>query len=144
MYRIDDIPVGRENAISRSELARKWGVSDRIARRYVADLRTVDDGTNYVIVSVSRFSGYYRTNDVQEIRWFIAEMTKRIRNIVKAIKVARTVADRLEKQHQHGIIANPRKIHAAIRCNAVNGIARKLGPDHGKYIGNDGQYQGQP
>lgn len=80
MYRIDDIPVGRENAISRSELALKWGVSDRIAR----------------------FSGYYRTNDVQEIRWFIAEMTKRIRNIVKAIKVARTVADRLEKQHQHG------------------------------------------
>ena len=102
MYRIDDIPVGRENAISRSELARKWGVSDRIARRYVAYLRTIDDGTNHVIVSVSRFSGYYRTNDVQEIRWFIAEMTKRIRNIVKAIKVARTVADRLEKQHQHG------------------------------------------
>ena len=102
MYRIDDIPVGRKNAISRNELARKWGVSDRIARRYVADLRTIDDGTNYVIVSVSRFSGYCRTNDVQEIRWFIAEMTKRIRNIVKAIKVARTVADRLEKQHQHG------------------------------------------
>jgi hypothetical protein len=102
MYRIDDIPVGRENAISRKHLAALWGVSDRIARRYVADLRTIDDGTDYVIVSVSRFSGYYRTNDVGEIRWFIAEMNNRIRNIVKAIKVACAVADRLEKQKQHG------------------------------------------
>jgi len=102
MYRMEDIPIGRENAISRKDLAKLWNVSDREARKYIADLRTVDDGSGYVIVSVSRFSGYYRSNDVQEIRWFIAEMTKRIRNIVKAIKVARDVADRLEKLQQHG------------------------------------------
>ncbi len=102
MYRIDDIPIGRENAISRKNLAALWNVSDREARRFVADLRTIDDGTDYVIVSASRFSGYYRTNDPSEIDWFVAEMVKRIRNIVKAIKVARAVSERRKKESQHG------------------------------------------
>ena len=32
MHKIDDIPIGAENAITREALARKWGTNDRTAR----------------------------------------------------------------------------------------------------------------
>ena len=102
MYRIDDIPIGRENAISRKQLAIIWGVPDRQVRKYIADLRTIDDGTDYAIISHSRFNGYYRSNDPEEIGGFIAEMEARIKNIVKAIKTAKAIRERLKLDKQHG------------------------------------------
>lgn len=102
MYRLDDIPIGSENAISRKNLAALWGVSDRMARRIVAELRNIEDGTDYVIVSVSRGSGYYRTQDLCEINHFLNEMRKRIRNTYRAIKIAQRIKHRLEQQADYG------------------------------------------
>lgn len=102
MYKLDDIPIGRENAISRNALANLWNVSDREARRIVADMRTIEDGTDYVIVSVSRGAGYYRTQNICEIHHFTNEMRKRIRSTYRAIKVAQRIAHRLEQQADYG------------------------------------------
>lgn len=102
MYRMEDIPIGRENAISRKNLAAFWGVGDRMARQIVSELRTIDDGTDFVIVSVSRFSGYYRTNNPDEIDHFRNEMVKRIRSTKKAIDVAEKVSRRIRLERQHG------------------------------------------
>lgn len=102
MYRIEDIPIGRKNAISRKNLAALWGVSDRTARQIVSELRTIDDGTDYAIVSVSRFSGYYRTNNPEEIDHFRNEMVKRIRSTKKAIETAERISKRIRKEQQHG------------------------------------------
>lgn len=102
MYRIEDIPIGRKNAISRKNLAAFWGVSDRLARKIVSELRTIDDGSGYVIVSISRCSGYYRTNNPDEIDHFRNEMVKRIRSTRKAIEVAEKVSKRHRRAAQHG------------------------------------------
>lgn len=102
MYRIEDIPIGRKNAISRKNLAAFWGVGDRTARQIISELRGIDDGSDYVIVSVSRFSGYYRTNNPDEIDHFRNEMVKRIRSTRKAIEVAEKVSRRRRKAAQHG------------------------------------------
>lgn len=102
MYRIEDIPIGRKNAISRKNLAAFWGVSDRTARQIISELRTIDDGTDYVIVSNSRFSGYYRTRNIDEIEHFIKDMISGIRNVYKAIKVAKRILGRLKAEKQHG------------------------------------------
>ena len=102
MYKLDDIPIGAENAISRKNLADLWNVNDREARRIVADLRTIDDGTDYVIVSVSRDSGYYRTQNPVEINHFVNEMHKRIRSTYRAIKAAKRIVRRLEQYGDYG------------------------------------------
>lgn len=86
-----DIPIGRDNAITRPELAAKWGVSDRLARHIIAKLRAEDNGDGYVIVSFSSRTGYYRTNDPQEILHFKREMVKRARNTFAPLKKARRV-----------------------------------------------------
>ena len=101
MYKLEDIPIGAENAISRKTLAAIWNLSDRETRRIVADLRTIDDGTDYVIVSVSRGKGYYRTQDIDQIKHFINEMTKLIRNTFRAIKTAKRILRRLEQLQEY-------------------------------------------
>lgn len=79
MDKYNDIPIGSKNAITRAELSRKWKCSDRDARRIIADLRAVDNGDDYIIVSHSSSKGYYRTNDVEEITHFRNEQGKRAR-----------------------------------------------------------------
>ena len=92
MYSMEDIPIGAENAISRKELAQKWGVSDRLARRFIAQLREQDNGDRYVIVSHSDGrGGYYRTDNPAQIRHFYNETMKRARNTFKPLRKAKRV-----------------------------------------------------
>ena len=91
MSSYEDIPIGKENAISRAALARKWGMTDRLARRTISRLRAEDNGDGYVIVAYSSGKGYYRTDDPDEIDHFVKEMTKRARNTFAPLKKARRV-----------------------------------------------------
>ena len=89
LYRM--IPIGSENAISRPELSRLWGLSDRTARQTIAELRKIDFGDDYIIVSYSDGKGYYRTNDIHEIEAFAAEMRSRALNIFAPLKKANRI-----------------------------------------------------
>ena len=106
MFSVKDIPIGRENAISRADLAKRWGCSDREARHRIARLRCEEDD-RYVIVSHSRggVAGYYRTDNPAEIEHFLNEMTKRARSTFRPLKQARRVlkAIRMEDMHGKGI-----------------------------------------
>lgn len=89
----DDIPIGKENSITRAKLAKKWGVDDRTVRYRIASLRSQDNGDDLIIVSHSRggVNGYWRTNDPEEIRHFFNETKKRAINTFKPLKKMRRV-----------------------------------------------------
>ena len=99
-----DIPIGAENAITRAELARKWDVNDREARRRIAALRADDNGDGYVIVSHSRggVHGYYRTNDTETIRRYANEVNSRAVNTFLPLRKARRVLIQNEKRELYG------------------------------------------
>lgn len=97
-----DIPVGRENAISREQLARQWNMRDRDARRMIAELRAEAGGDGYAILSTSRKpSGYWRSNDPAEIRGFIRETEARARNTFLAIRDAKRVLRSIERRQEY-------------------------------------------
>lgn len=97
-----DIPVGRDHSISREALARRWKVSEREARRMVADLRAKPGGDGYAILSTSRKpSGYWRSNDPAEIGEFIRETEARARNTFLAIRDAKRVMRQLENRRDY-------------------------------------------
>ena len=100
MSKYEDIPIGEENAITRAELARKWGVNDRMARHMIAQLRAEDNGDDYIIVAFSSGKGYFRTRDREQIKHFRNEMSKRARNtfapLKKANRILRTVEGQIE------------------------------------------------
>ena len=99
-----DIPIGAENAITRAELARKWGVSDRVARRRIAALRADDNGDGYVIVSHSRggVHGCYRTNYTETIRRYANEVNSRAVNTFLPLRKARRVLIQNENRELYG------------------------------------------
>ena len=99
-----DIPIGAENAITRAELARKWGVNDRVARRRIAALRADDNGDGYVIVSHSRggVHGYYRTNDTETIRRYTNDVLSRAVNTFLPLRKARRVLIQNENRELYG------------------------------------------
>lgn len=87
-----DIPIGRENAITRAELAAACGCSDREARRMIAELRATPGTDGYAILSTSTNpSGYWRSNDPAEIERFIRETEARAKNIFNSLKDAKRV-----------------------------------------------------
>lgn len=89
-----DIPIGRDNAITRAELAVVWECSDREARRMIAELRAAPGNDGYAILSTSTSpSGYWRSNDPEEIRRFIHETEGRAKNIFSSLKDAKRVLD---------------------------------------------------
>lgn len=86
-----DIPIGRNNAISRKALAALWGCSDREARHEIARMRR-DSSDGYAILSSSRSPrGYWRSNNSAEISEFIRETESRARNTFGALRGARDI-----------------------------------------------------
>lgn len=99
-----DIPIGRENSISRAQLACIWNTNDRGVRHIIANLRAQLDNDNYAILSTSRKpSGYWRSNDPEEIRAFIRETEARGRNTFLALRGAKRVLRRLENQRAYSV-----------------------------------------
>lgn len=71
---IDMIPVGRENAISRTELCIMTGMTDRQMRREIHDLRR-----NYCILNVQDGNGYFRptAQEAPLVRRFVLQERSR-------------------------------------------------------------------
>ena len=58
------IPFGRENAITRADLAAKLGMSDRVMRRAIEEARL----EGLFILNAQDGRGYYRTTDLAELK----------------------------------------------------------------------------
>ncbi|MGN0695060.1 MAG: hypothetical protein ACI4LK_09170 [Lentihominibacter sp.] len=83
----NSIPVGRDSAVTREELGKRWGLrSERAMRDIIARLRAIDNGDNYVIVSLSQNRGYYRTDNLKEIMAYKKETTNRARHTFSPLK----------------------------------------------------------
>lgn len=98
----EHIPVGRDNAVTRQRLCDITGLNDREVRRQISELRAKDDDSNLVIVSVSNGRGYFRSDNPDDIRHFIAEMQKRNRMVYQAIKIAKRTLKRIENHKTYG------------------------------------------
>ena len=96
-----DIPCGAKNALSRRDLARLWGCSDREARRQIAEFRAapVEDGS-VILSSSSAPSGYWRSSNPAEIRRFVQETESRAKSTFGALKGARHALRQLEAAGQ--------------------------------------------
>ena len=68
------IPLGRANAISRGKIKELTGYSDRVIRRYIAEMVTKREAD---IISTSNNSGYYRANNAWDYTDAITNLRKK-------------------------------------------------------------------
>lgn len=62
-----EIPVGKENALTRQELCAMWDMSDRRARAVLQELSRYDNGDDFILIRSGMSKGFYKTTDPDEI-----------------------------------------------------------------------------
>ena len=94
----NDIPIGRDNAITYNELIMLWGVSERKVRAILHDLSYVDNGDNYVLIRSSRGKGFYKTDNIADIESYKRECTNRAKRTFAPLRKIRRVLKSQEVQ----------------------------------------------
>lgn len=82
----EDIPTGKENAVTYDELGIRWGKSKRMVRRILHDLSCMDTGDDFVLIRSGKTRGFYKTDDKAEIAAYRKECLNKGRSIFAPIK----------------------------------------------------------
>ena len=98
--RSEDIPFGRENALSAEQLSAAWDCNPRAAREAVAKLRAQPSPDGFVICSDTRSAGFWWSNDPEEIRAFVTSMERRAKSTFLALRAARAALEEIEQAKQ--------------------------------------------
>lgn len=95
----NSIPVGRENAISKEALQKMWGLqNERAVRREILELRKIDNGDDFVIVSTSSCRGFYKTNNKNEILKYKNETMSRAKHTFAPLKKVNRILSEVDTQ----------------------------------------------
>lgn len=82
---VDAIPTGRNNAIKRDALCAKVGMSDRKVRKMIELARVL----GFIIINEQNGSGYYQSDDLDEIERQYKQDTARAMSILARRKEIR-------------------------------------------------------
>lgn len=92
------LPEGQENAVSRKDLATITGLNDRELRRAIASERR--EGALILSSTDSEHSGYFRPASADELRRFVASMTRRGKATFAAVAQARKALKHIEAEKE--------------------------------------------
>lgn len=82
----NDIPKNKEEAASYDDLKQWWGANERIVRKLLHALSSMDNGDDYVLIRSSRGKGFYKTDDKDEIERYKNECLSMGRSVFAPIK----------------------------------------------------------
>ena len=82
----NDIPIGKENALTYDDLCYMWQCDERKARQILHELSRYDDGTDFVLIRSSGAKGFYKTDDKATIRAYREECLNRGKNVFAPLK----------------------------------------------------------
>ena len=82
----EEIPVGKENAVSYQDLIDMWGKNKREIRKTLHELSTFDNGDNYILIRSSKGKGFYRTDNEADIKAYKKECLNMGRNVFAPIR----------------------------------------------------------
>ena len=82
----DDIPIGKENAITYPELCTIWNIPERSVRYRLHELSRIDTGDNYILIRSASGKGFYKTDNIAEIERYATEICNRAKNTFIPLK----------------------------------------------------------
>lgn len=97
----NDIPVGKENAVSYAELTLKWGRNARDVRMILHDLSLHDNGDDYILIrSAKKGGGFYKTMNPDEISDYRKEcLAKGKSNFAPLKKINRVLQNNVDQMN---------------------------------------------
>lgn len=104
----NDIPVGKENAVTYEQLCALWECDARTARRILHELSASDNGDNYILIRSSKNRGFYKTDNESEISAYKRECLNKGRSVFAPVKKINRVLT--ANTEQYSLINNLRVI----------------------------------
>ena len=95
----NDIPIGKENAITYPELCKLWECTERAAREVLHDLSLYDSGDDYILIRSGGCKGFYKTDDEDEIKAYKRECLNKGRSVFAPIKKINRVLNANTEQY---------------------------------------------
>ena len=95
----EDIPVGKENAITYETLCAMWNCDARTARARLHELSLYDNGDNYVLIRSGKCKGFYKTDDESEIQAYKRECLNKGKSIFAPVKKINRVLNANAEQY---------------------------------------------
>lgn len=120
------IPIGKENALTYTDMYLQWGVTPRKARAILHELSLYDSGDDFILIRSARNKGFYRTDDKAEMQAYKRECLAKGRSIFAPIKKINRVLN--EDSAQFSFMNNLRVIREECGltqtevCERVNDI----------------------
>ena len=128
MNHYESIPIGKENAILRETLCVLWGKKPRSVRRIIEQLRSQDNGDDYVIVSTAHSAGYYRSNERDDIRAFKEEVTRRGKHTFRPLRKVNRILGIHEQQVSTVNQLKMVRLESKIKAEEVTLELKKIDP----------------
>jgi hypothetical protein len=80
------IPLGKENALTYTELRIMWNCTERKARAILHELSLYDSGDDFILIRSSKNKGFYRTDNKAEMKAYKRECLAKGRSIFAPVK----------------------------------------------------------
>lgn len=126
----NDIPFGKEHAVGYDFLSALWQVNKREVRLILHELSRLDDGTDIILIRSSNGKGFYKTDDIEDIKNFRQECLNRGLNCFAPIKKANRVLKDDENAHlKFNVINNLAEIRL------LNGYTQRQAISKAKELG---------
>ncbi len=93
-----DIPIGKNLAISYSELTALWGISERAVRNILHALSLYDNGDNYVLIRSASGKGFYKTDNEAIIKAYRQECMNKGKSVFAPVKKINRILKSNESQ----------------------------------------------
>ena len=81
-----DIPAGRENALTYAELCELWQCTERAARAILHELSLYDNGDDYILIRSGKCKGFYKTDNPEEMQAYKRECLNKGRSVFAPVK----------------------------------------------------------
>lgn len=120
------IPIGKEYALTYTDLRIRWNCNERRARAILHDLSLYDSGDDFILIRSSKHRGFYRTDNKAEMIAYKRECLAKGRSIFAPVKKINRVLN--ENDEQFSLINNLRVIREKCGltqtevCERVNDI----------------------
>lgn len=95
----NEIPIGRENALTYTDMFLRWGIVPRKARSILHELSLYDSGDDFILIRSSKNKGFYRTDDRAEIEAYKKECLAKGRSVFAPIKKINRVLNENDVQY---------------------------------------------
>lgn len=113
----NDMPTVKAEAVTYDELQMWWNEDKREVRKILQALSAYDNGDNYVLIRSSKNKGFYKTDNIEEIKAYKKECLNKGLSVLAPIKkINRIFAQNTE---QYSIENNLRVIREELKLKQL-------------------------